>query len=109
MQLTDNPEIYASGVQSFNRSLITQLDELLPEHGISDTTAKASLIEDLLFTIGAHLDGAALLSTSEEQEIQMLVAFQKDDKVHYSDNSLSFHEGAMHYIDEYFFSDEDNE
>ena len=83
--------------------LVSRLDEIYEEHGIKDETKKSSLSADILFSIGALLDGSEALQVEDvEGEVTLVIGARHNEVNYYYDEGLGFHDGVDCYIEEFY-------
>gem|GEM_PF-3864786 len=56
MEFQPSSEIFSTAIKSFNKTLVSQLDEIFDENGIHDAEKKALLSEDILLAVGCHVE-----------------------------------------------------
>jgi len=100
MEFQPSSEIFSTAIKSFNKTLVSQLDEIFDENGIHDAEKKALLSEDILLAVGCLLDGVE--DVNEEERIRLVVGARKARVNYYGKKSDCFHEGADAYVEDFY-------
>lgn len=103
MQLIEDSKEYYEGVRCGTREILRIVDTAL-QNKIEDKKIRQQLCDEIVFNIGALLDGSGVAVDEKGKEYPMAVCFvdEEGEQLHYNDSEVGFHEMTDSTVDEYF-------
>ena len=101
MKLVEESDLYFDGVKHCTNAILQIIDTAL-EGKIGDSEIREEVSEEILFNIGALLDGSGAAIDEDGKEHVMAVCFVSEDceSLHYNDNEAGFHTLTKRFLNQ---------